>query len=80
MELKHKVLETDIVPDNWNFIFVEPGVGQEIGFVTRIEQDYLYIIARAEFYYDKEKRSTPHSIERMFEVDRQTTAESALEQ
>lgn len=77
LEFKHKVLETDIVPDNWNFIFVEPGVRQEISFVTRIEENYRYIVARAEFRYDS---FNPHSIERMFEVDRQTTAESSLEQ
>ena len=65
MEFKNKLLDTDIMPQDWNYIFVEPGVRQEICFVTRIEEDYRYIIALAEFYYDQ---FTPHNIERMFEV------------
>lgn len=65
LEFKHKQLDTDIVPTDWNYIFIEPGVRQEICFVTRIEENYRYILALAEFYYDT---FTPHNIERMFEV------------
>lgn len=57
--------EPDIKPGNWDFIFVEPGVIQQISFITRIDEDYRFLLAHAEFYYD---RFTPHSIERMFEV------------
>lgn len=60
-----KLLETDIVPPDWNFIFVEPGVNQETTFVTKIQAKYRYILARAEFRYE---RHTPHTTERMFEV------------
>lgn len=71
LEFKHKLIETDIVPPDWNYIFVEPGVRQEICFVTRIEEDYRYILALAEFHYDS---FTPHNIERMFEVGQRPVA------
>jgi hypothetical protein len=61
-----KLFETDIVPDNLNFTFVEPGVKQEFTFVSRIPEKYRFIVARAEFHYDA---FTPHSIERAFEID-----------
>jgi hypothetical protein len=61
----HKLFETDIVPKDWNFIVVEPGVKQEISFVTKIEQAYSCLIAQAEFEYDK---FTPQSTERTFAI------------
>lgn len=68
LRFPHKIIdpdETDIVPKDWNYIFVEPGVKQQIDFVTPIDADYAYIVARAEFRYDKH---TPHAIERVFAV------------
>lgn len=65
LQLKHKLLETDIVPQNWNYIFVEPDVTQRICFISRIPADYRYIVAWAQFSYDQ---YTPHNIERLFEV------------
>jgi hypothetical protein len=65
LEFRHKLFEANVVLEKWNYIFVEPGVAQQITYVTRIEEAYRYILARAEFHYDQ---FTPHSIERMFEV------------
>ncbi len=76
LEFPHKIIGSDkaipnkakpdqvnLVPEGWNFIFVEPGVRQQIDFVTPLDADYAYIVARAEFRYDK---YTPHVIERVF--------------
>jgi hypothetical protein len=60
-----KLSNLNIVPKHYEFIFVEPGVNQEITFVTTISTKYRYILARAEFRYDQH---TPHSTERMFAV------------
>jgi hypothetical protein len=68
LAFKHKLLETDIIHEKYNYIFVEPGVAQQITFITRIDEAYRYVVARAEFHYDQ---FTPHSIERMFEVGHQ---------
>jgi hypothetical protein len=65
MEFRHPLLKTNLIPPDWNYIFVEPGVTQQISFISRIPDDVLYIVAKAEFNYDE---YTPHTIERMFEV------------
>ena len=70
----HKLIDadkTDLVPKKWNFIFVEPGVKQQIDFATPIDADYAYIVAHAEFYYDK---YTPHTIERVFAIQNKRQA------
>lgn len=62
----HEIIDpdqTDLVPRDWNYIFVEPGVRQSIDLATPIDAEYAYIVARAEFRYDK---YTPHVIERVF--------------
>lgn len=57
--------EAEVVPPRWNYILVEPGVAQQINFSTVIPVDYSFIVARAEFHYDK---FTPHSVEGVFSV------------
>ncbi|MCG7893954.1 MAG: hypothetical protein JAZ12_05830 [Candidatus Thiodiazotropha taylori] len=64
LEFPHEIIDsdqTDLVP--WNFIFVEPGVIQQIHLATPISDEYAYIVAHAVFHYDK---YTPHVIERVF--------------
>lgn len=51
--------------ENLNFLFVEPGVKQEITYATKIPQQYKYIVAHAVFYYDK---YTPHIAEKVFNI------------
>lgn len=66
LKFPHEIIDpdrTDLVPRDWNYIFVEPGVRQSIDFATPIDAEYAYIVARAEFRYDK---YTPHVIERVF--------------
>lgn len=65
LEFPEKLFETELKPEKWNFMFVEPGVTQLFTFITRIEESLSCITARAEFHYDKH---TPHSIERVFPV------------
>ena len=59
------ILETSLIPSDWNYIFVPPGTKQEISFITRIDKRYQFLVAHAEFSYD---RFTPHNVERMFEI------------
>src|SRR6266498_725741 len=66
LEFPVKVLDNvEVKPSNLNFIFVEPGVKQTITYVTKIPNRIEYILARAEFQYDK---YTPHSSERVFRL------------
>ena len=50
---------------NLNYLFVEPGVKQEIRYITLVPKTYEYIVAHAVFEYD---RFTPHDTERLFAV------------
>jgi hypothetical protein len=61
----HKVLETDLVPDKWNFVFIEPGVTQTLSFTKPISVDHCYLLAHVIFEYDEYE---PHSAETVFEV------------
>lgn len=45
----HKPLETNVVPENLSFLFIEPSVRQQITFVTRIDSEYAYILAGLNF-------------------------------
>jgi hypothetical protein len=59
----HKIFETELVPSDWNFIFVEPGVSQQITLTTVIPEEYSYISAYAEFAY---REYWPHTAEAVF--------------
>jgi hypothetical protein len=65
VEFPHKIMQAEIVHEKYSYIFVEPGVEQVISYVTKIPAEYHFIIARAEFRYD---RRNPHSAENVFEV------------
>ncbi len=65
VEFPHKVMQGEIVHEKYSYIFVEPGVEQVITYVTKIPAEYRFILARAEFRYD---RLNPHSAEEVFEV------------
>lgn len=62
----HKVLETDLVPAEWNFIFVEPGVTQILSYARPISLDHSYLLAHVIFEY--EDYDEPHSAEAVFAV------------
>lgn len=55
-----------VLPRDLRFFFVEPGVEQDISFVTAIPDGARFVLVYAEFSYDK---YTPHSTERVFAVD-----------
>ncbi|MEK6337359.1 MAG: hypothetical protein AABM67_20750 [Acidobacteriota bacterium] len=65
VEFPHKVMQAEIVHDKYSYIFVEPGVEQVITYVTTFPAEYRFILARAEFRYD---RRNPHSAEKVFEL------------
>lgn len=68
----HKVLETNLVPENWNFIFIEPGITQRISLNTIISSEYRYLLIHVEFEY---KKHWPHTAEAMFVVSPPTEIE-----
>lgn len=65
LEFPLSVLKTNVIPDNYNFFFVEPGIEQPITYVSKIPENIQYILVNAVFHYD---RFTPHSIEKAFEI------------
>ena len=61
----HKIVETNLVQKGWNFIFIEPGVIQQISLVTLIATDYTYVLAHVEFEY---KKFWPHTAQAVYAV------------
>lgn len=62
----HKVLETDLVPAEWNYIFVEPGVTQCLSYAKPISVKHRYLLAHV--YFEYEAFEDPHSAETVFAV------------
>lgn len=56
----------NLVPQEFGYFFVRPGVDQSFSFVTRVSQDIRFIVARATFKY--QKTGDLHTVERVFEV------------
>jgi hypothetical protein len=54
-----------ILPKDYNYFFVEPGIEQVFTYVTKIPASVSYILAHAKFEYDQ---YTPHTTERVFAV------------
>ncbi len=65
VEFPTEVFKAEVVHAKYSYIFVEPGVQQVITFVTKIPTSYRFILARAEFHYNRYK---PHSAESVFDV------------
>lgn len=66
VEFPEKVIdETDIIPRDYNYFFVEPGVRQTFTYVTRTPASIKYVLVQAKFTYDE---FTPHTVERVFLV------------
>ena len=63
IKFPYKIFEAEVVPPDWNFIYVEPGVTHRITFATAIPLEYSYLLGNAEFRYDP---STPQKIETVF--------------
>ncbi len=49
----------------WRYIFIEPGVKQNVSFTTLVPSDYSYLLAHVRFEYEKYR---PHTAEAVFEV------------
>ncbi|TLD43299.1 MAG: hypothetical protein JETT_0468 [Candidatus Jettenia ecosi] len=65
LRFPEKILETAVIPKDRDFILVEPGIKHDINFTTIIPHEYRFIIARAEFHYEK---YPPQSTEKVFEL------------
>lgn len=61
----HKILETNMVPKDWSFIFIEPGVEQKITLPTLIPVQYSYLLVNVEFEY---REFWPHTAQEVFAV------------
>jgi hypothetical protein len=66
LEFPEKILPLkDILPADYNYFFVEPGVHQDISYVTKVPSSVGYVLVYSEFHYNP---TTPHTTERLFEV------------
>jgi hypothetical protein len=61
----HKLLQRDLVPEQWNFVFIEPRVTQKLPLTFPVADDYSYLLADVAFEY---KEYWPHSGRAVFEV------------
>lgn len=74
VDFPDKLLSNDkfieVIPRDmkWNYIFVEPGVEQEIKYLTLIPSEYRFICVNVTFLYDKTDETKFHSAERVFEL------------
>ncbi len=71
----HKLLKRNLVPTTkttkWNYIFIEPGVKQDVSFTTLVPSDYSYLSAHVRFDYEKYR---PHTAEAVFAVPNAASA------
>ena len=61
----HKILDINLVQENWNFIFIEPGVTQRISLNTLVPEDFSYVLAHTLFEY---KKYWPHTADALCAV------------
>lgn len=59
--------EVNLLPENYNFFFVEPGISQPFTYATKIPATIKYVLTSGMFYYDRDRRLV-HRIERVFPV------------
>lgn len=59
----------NLIPSDLNYLFVDPGIRQDITYVTKISTTFKYVLAYIEFWYDN---TTPHSVERAFLLEATT--------
>lgn len=57
--------DASLLPERYNFFFVEPGIEQVFTYITKVPAAMGYLLAHAEFEYDQ---FTPHTAERTFGV------------
>jgi hypothetical protein len=46
LEFPEKIIEDEVKPKNWNYIFIEPGETQRPSYITIIDTEIKYITAR----------------------------------
>lgn len=64
-------VEQNIIPERYEYIFIEPGITQSYKYVSFVPDKVAFIIVNAEFFY---KDGNEHSAERVFEVQATTAA------
>lgn len=58
----YKILEGSLVPAQWNFVFIEPGVTQNLSFTKPISVDHSFLLAHVVFDYEEYEPHTTESI------------------
>lgn len=66
LDFPDPLLKAELVPEEFGYYFVRPGVEQPFTFTTTIPSDTRFILARAAFKY--ENSEDLHTSERVFEV------------
>ena len=52
LEFPEKIIGDEVKPNNWNYIFVEPGVTQHLSYITIIDAEIKYITTREKVNYE----------------------------
>jgi hypothetical protein len=62
-----KILKIDnLIPENYNYMFVEPGVDQEYRYISRVPENIAYVLVHSQFSYGP---LAPHSAEKVLKVE-----------
>ena len=64
-------IDSNIIPERFGYIFVEPKVNQFYKYISCISEDISFIVINAEFIYNN---GDEHSAEQVFEVKIKTAA------
>jgi hypothetical protein len=76
LDFPEKILPlSNVLPEGYNYLFVEPGVHQDISYVTKVPSTVCYILVHGVFHYDS---TTPHTAERVFEVGKDFNSRTEL--
>jgi len=50
---KEKIYEENLVPKEWEYTFIDPGVTQDYQYVILIPKDFKYLLLESKIYFNK---------------------------
>lgn len=65
LKFPHKLTDGNILPKDWAYSFVEPGVIQKYSYTTKVGVEYSFVVVNAKFKYDDKGE---HSVEKVLEI------------
>jgi hypothetical protein len=65
LKFPHKLTDGNILPKDWVYSFVEPGVIQKYSYTTKVGTEYSFVVVNAKFKYDDKGE---HSVEKVLEL------------